>query len=100
MRVYAGCAIWHAAALILWYRSGEELEIHEACAAQVLASVAAREDRAWIKRRVGTDRDLGPFPWDRVNPNGGSVAAANAVTSRRDRAPIRSSNRSWFMHLA
>ncbi|HUN29747.1 MAG TPA: acetyl-CoA C-acyltransferase [Alphaproteobacteria bacterium] len=38
-------------------------EIHEAFAAQVLAHVAVLETK-----------DLGPFPLDRVNPNGGSIA--------------------------
>jgi acetyl-CoA C-acetyltransferase/acetyl-CoA acyltransferase len=61
-------------------------EIHEAFAAQVLANVAALEDRAWIKRRTGIERDLGPFPWDRVNPNGSSIAIGHpfAATGARD----------------
>ena len=61
-------------------------EIHEAFAAQVLANVAALEDKAWIKRRTGIDRDFGPFPWDRVNPNGSSIAIGHpfAATGARD----------------
>jgi acetyl-CoA C-acetyltransferase len=61
-------------------------EIHEAFAAQVLANVAALEDRAWIQRRVGNDVDFGPFPWDRVNPNGSSIALGHpfAATGARD----------------
>ena len=61
-------------------------EIHEAFAAQVLANVAALEDEAWIKRRTGIDRDFGPFPWDRVNPNGSSIAIGHpfAATGARD----------------
>jgi acetyl-CoA C-acetyltransferase len=49
-------------------------EIHEAFAAQVLAHIALLEDRSFLRDRVGVDEDFGPFPRDRVNPNGGSVA--------------------------
>jgi len=61
-------------------------EIHEAFAAQVLANVAALEDKAWIKRKTGIERDFGPFPWDRVNPNGSSIAIGHpfAATGARD----------------
>jgi acetyl-CoA C-acetyltransferase/acetyl-CoA acyltransferase len=61
-------------------------EIHEAFAAQVLANVAALEDEAWVRRRTAVQRDFGPFPWDRVNPNGGSIAIGHpfAATGARD----------------
>ena len=61
-------------------------EIHEAFAAQVLANVEALEDPAWIRRRTGVDRDFGAFPWDRVNPNGSSIAIGHpfAATGARD----------------
>jgi acetyl-CoA C-acetyltransferase len=61
-------------------------EIHEAFAAQVLANVAALEDADWIKRKTGITRDFGPFPWDRVNPNGSSLAIGHpfAATGARD----------------
>lgn len=49
-------------------------ELHEAFAAQVLANVAAIERPDWIHSKTGIATDFGPFPWDRVNPNGGSVA--------------------------
>ena len=49
-------------------------EIHEAFAAQVLAHIALLEDRTFLRERVGVDQDFGPFPRDRVNPNGGSIA--------------------------
>ncbi len=49
-------------------------EFHEAFAAQVLCTIAALENREWLRERTGLDHDLGPFPVDRVNPNGGSVA--------------------------
>jgi acetyl-CoA C-acetyltransferase len=49
-------------------------EIHEAFAAQVLAHMTLLEDGAFLRKRVGIDRDFGPFPRDRVNPNGGSIA--------------------------
>jgi acetyl-CoA C-acetyltransferase len=61
-------------------------EIHEAFAAQVLANVAALEDKDWIARKTGITRDFGAFPWDRVNPNGSSIAIGHpfAATGARD----------------
>jgi acetyl-CoA C-acetyltransferase/acetyl-CoA acyltransferase len=49
-------------------------EIHEAFAAQVLANVKAISDPDYRKAHAGVDADLGAFPWDRLNPNGGSLA--------------------------
>jgi len=49
-------------------------EIHEAFAAQVLCNVAALESRDFRRQNAGVDADLGKFPWERLNPNGGSVA--------------------------
>lgn len=49
-------------------------EIHEAFAAQVLCNVAAISDPAFVRDKVGVDASFGSFPWDRVNPNGGSVS--------------------------
>lgn len=56
---YDGIALW---------------EIHEAFSAQVLCHIAAMEDKTWLTGRAGVTADLGPFPWGRMNPNGGSVA--------------------------
>ena len=49
-------------------------EIHEAFAVQVLCTIEALESREWLRDAAGVDRDLGSFPTDRVNPNGGSIA--------------------------
>jgi acetyl-CoA C-acetyltransferase len=49
-------------------------EIHEAFAAQVLCNVAALESEDFLRDKVRIDARLGRFPWDRFNPNGGSVA--------------------------
>jgi acetyl-CoA C-acetyltransferase len=49
-------------------------EIHEAFAAQVLCNVAALESEDFLRDKVRIDARLGRFPWDRLNPNGGSVA--------------------------
>jgi acetyl-CoA C-acetyltransferase len=49
-------------------------EIHEAFAAQVLCNVAALEDEAFVREKAGVHARLGKFPWERFNPNGGSVA--------------------------
>lgn len=61
-------------------------EIHEAFAAQVLANVSAIERPDWVCAKAGVDRDFGSFLWDRVNPNGGSVAIGHpfAATGARD----------------
>jgi acetyl-CoA C-acetyltransferase/acetyl-CoA acyltransferase len=61
-------------------------ELHEAFAAQVLANVAAIERNDWIRSKAGVDADFGTFSWDRVNPNGGSVALGHpfAATGARD----------------
>jgi acetyl-CoA C-acetyltransferase len=49
-------------------------EIHEAFAAQVLCNVAALESQDFLRDKVRVDAPLGRFPWERLNPNGGSVA--------------------------
>jgi acetyl-CoA C-acetyltransferase/acetyl-CoA acyltransferase len=61
-------------------------EIHEAFAAQVLANVAAIERDDWIRSKTGVDADFGTLAWDRVNPNGGSVAIGHpfGATGARD----------------
>lgn len=61
-------------------------ELHEAFAAQVLANVAAIVDADWIRSKTGIDAEFGPFSWDRVNPNGGSVAIGHpfGATGARD----------------
>ena len=61
-------------------------EIHEAFAAQVLANVAAITDREWVRETAGVEAAMGDFDWDRVNPNGGSVAIGHpfGATGARD----------------
>ena len=58
----------------LRYEDIDLWEIHEAFSAQVLCTIEALEDRRWIRDNSGVDGDLGEFPQDRVNPNGGSIA--------------------------
>src|SRR5262249_765303 len=60
-------------------------EIHEAFAAQVLANIKAASDPDYRKRRANVDADLGAFPWERVNPNGGSLSIGHpfAATGAR-----------------
>ena len=60
-------------------------EIHEAFAAQVLANIKAASDPAYRRERAGVDKELGAFPWDRVNPHGGSLAIGHpfAATGAR-----------------
>lgn len=61
-------------------------EIHEAFAAQVLANVAAITDTTWVREKAGVPAAMGDFDWDRVNPNGGSVAIGHpfGATGARD----------------
>jgi acetyl-CoA C-acetyltransferase len=49
-------------------------EIHEAFAAQVLCNVAALESEDFLREKARVNATLGKFPWERFNPNGGSVA--------------------------
>jgi acetyl-CoA C-acetyltransferase len=49
-------------------------EIHEAFAAQVLCNVKGLEDAHYVREKSGLPHTFGPFPKDRVNPKGGSVA--------------------------
>jgi len=60
-------------------------EIHEAFAAQVLANIKAATDPAYRRDRAHVDADLGDFPWDRVNPHGGTLALGHpfAATGAR-----------------
>ena len=58
----------------LAYRDVALWEIHEAFAAQVLCNVAALESADFRRQKAGVEADLGKFPWERLNPHGGSVA--------------------------
>jgi acetyl-CoA acetyltransferase family protein len=49
-------------------------EIHEAFAAQVLCNVAAIQSEDFVRNKVRVDARLGAFPWERLNPNGGSIS--------------------------
>ncbi|MBI4897555.1 MAG: acetyl-CoA C-acetyltransferase [Actinobacteria bacterium] len=52
-------------------------EIHEAFAAQVLATLKAWEDEAFCKQRLGLDEPLGSIDRSKLNVYGGSLAAAH-----------------------
>ena len=52
-------------------------EIHEAFAAQVLATLKAWEDPVFCKERLGRDEPLGSIDRTKLNVNGGSLAAAH-----------------------
>jgi len=49
-------------------------EIHEAFAAQVLATLKAWEDPDYCRERLGRDAPLGAVPRDRMNVKGSSIA--------------------------
>ncbi len=52
-------------------------EIHEAFAAQVLATLKAWEDPIFCKERLGLDGPLGSIDRSKLNVNGGSLAAGH-----------------------
>jgi acetyl-CoA C-acetyltransferase len=52
-------------------------EIHEAFAAQVLCTLRAWEDEEFCKERLGRDAPLGSIDRERLNVNGGSLAAGH-----------------------
>ena len=64
-------------------RNGAELqdfdfyEIHEAFAAQTLATLKAWEDPVFCKQRLGLDKPLGSIDRSKLNVNGGSLAAGH-----------------------
>ncbi|HEY9544864.1 MAG TPA: acetyl-CoA C-acyltransferase [Solimonas sp.] len=49
-------------------------ELHEAFSAQVLFHIKAMQDKDFLRDKAGVTVELGRFPDERVNPNGGSVA--------------------------
>jgi acetyl-CoA C-acetyltransferase len=60
-------------------------EIHEAFAAQTLATLKAWESERFCRERLGRDRALGPIDRSRLNVKGGSVAVGHpfAATGTR-----------------
>jgi acetyl-CoA C-acetyltransferase len=52
-------------------------EIHEAFAAQVLCTLKAWEDERFCRDRLGHDKPLGAIDRERLNLNGGSLAAGH-----------------------
>jgi acetyl-CoA C-acetyltransferase len=58
----------------LTYADIDLWEIHEAFAAQVLFHIKAWEDKTFLRDKAGVAADLGAFPRERMNPNGGSLA--------------------------
>jgi acetyl-CoA C-acetyltransferase/acetyl-CoA acyltransferase len=60
-------------------------ELHEAFAAQVLANIKEAGDLDYVRNKAKLDYDIGPFPWDRVNPHGGSMSIGHpfAATGAR-----------------
>ena len=52
-------------------------EIHEAFAAQVLCTLAAWEDPAFCKQRLGLDAPLGSIDAEKMNVRGGSLGAGH-----------------------
>jgi acetyl-CoA C-acetyltransferase len=63
----------------------DRYEIHEAFAAQTLATLAAWESQAFCRDRLGRDRALGAIDRQRLNVKGGSVAIGHpfAATGTR-----------------
>ncbi|HEY2715237.1 MAG TPA: acetyl-CoA C-acetyltransferase [Solirubrobacterales bacterium] len=55
----------------------DRYEIHEAFAAQVLCTLKAWEDPAFCKEKLGRDKPLGAIDREKLNRNGGSLAAGH-----------------------
>jgi acetyl-CoA C-acetyltransferase len=55
----------------------DQYEIHEAFAAQVLATLKAWEDPVFNKERLGRDMPMGSIDRTKLNPNGGSLGAGH-----------------------
>ena len=53
------------------------IEIHEAFASQVLATLKAWEDADYCKRELGLDAPMGPVDRDKLNVTGSSLAAGH-----------------------
>jgi acetyl-CoA C-acetyltransferase len=60
-------------------------EIHEAFSAQVACHIKALQDKEFVRQKAGVEHTFGSFPFDRMNPNGGSVALGHpfAATGAR-----------------
>jgi acetyl-CoA C-acetyltransferase len=58
----------------LTYADIDLWEIHEAFAGQLAFHVKAWESEQFLREKVGLSNTFGPFPRDRINPNGGSTA--------------------------
>src|SRR4051794_41439562 len=52
-------------------------EIHEAFAAQVLCTLRAWADPVFCRKRLGRDEPLGAIDVEKLNVNGGSLAAGH-----------------------
>jgi len=52
-------------------------EIHEAFAAQVLCTLRAWEDESFCRDRLGREQPLGEIDREKLNVNGGSLAAGH-----------------------
>jgi acetyl-CoA C-acetyltransferase len=55
----------------------DQYEIHEAFAAQVLATLKAWEDPVFNKERLGRETPVGAIDRAKLNPNGGSLGAGH-----------------------
>jgi acetyl-CoA C-acetyltransferase len=60
-------------------------EIHEAFAAQVLCTLRAWEDESFCRDRLGREEPLGAIDRERLNVNGGSLAAGHPVAATAGR---------------
>lgn len=49
------------------------IEMHEAFAAQVLATLRAIESREWAREKLGEDKSIGELDLSKLNVNGGSI---------------------------
>ncbi|CEO97951.1 Acetyl-CoA C-acyltransferase [Plasmodiophora brassicae] len=67
-------------------------EIHEAFAAQVLATLRALASDKFAKEFLGRDSAVGTIPADKINPCGGSVAIGHPFAATGGRLVISATN--------
>lgn len=67
-------------------------EIHEAFAAQVLATLRVLESKEFAQKHLGRDQPVGKIPVEKINPNGGSLAIGHPFAATGGRLVAAASN--------
>eukprot|EP00761_Pharyngomonas_kirbyi_P012665 gb/GECH01012692.1/.p1 GENE.gb/GECH01012692.1/~~gb/GECH01012692.1/.p1 ORF type:complete len:485 (+),score=146.55 gb/GECH01012692.1/:1-1455(+) len=68
------------------------VEMHEAFAAQVLATLACLSSKKYCQDNLGLDAPIGNIPAEKLNPNGGSIAIGHPFAATGGRCVISAMN--------